>query len=334
LKFCIFGAGAVGGHLAVRLAAAGHDVSVLARGAQLEALRAGPATLVSGGERVSARVRASDRPQALGPQDAVLLTVKATALGEAAEGLAPLLGAETLAVFCQNGIPWWYGLGLAAERPRPPDLSRLDPGGRLARAVAPERVVGGVVYSANEVTEPGTVENNTPGRNMLVVGAADDRDSAQVAALRAALEAASIFSPATGDIRQAVWNKLVLNLASSTLCLLAEDTVAGIGADPALAALLERIRAEGRAIAAAHGIGVESAPKRPGGAPSGAAHKPSMLQDFERGRPMEIEAQVMAPLAFARVADVPVPAFEMAAALAAHKAATRGLYLIPVETRS
>ena len=120
--------------------------------------------------------------------------------------------------------------------------------------------------------------------------------------LGAALEAAGIHSPATGDIRQALWNKLVLNLASSTLCLLAEDTVAGIGADPALAALLERIRAEGRAIATAHGIRVENAPRRPGGAPSGAAHKPSMLQDYERGRPMEIEAQVMAPLAFARAA--------------------------------
>jgi len=326
LRFCIFGAGAIGGHFAVRLAAAGHDVSVLARGAQLEALRAGSATLVSGGERVSAQVRASDRPAELGAQDIVLLTVKATALGEAADGLAPLLGADTAVVFCQNGIPWWYGLGLAAERPRPPELSRLDPGGKLARAVAPERVVGGVVYSANEVTAPGAVENHTPGRNMLVVGAVDDRESAQVAALRAALEAAKLHSPATGDIRQAVWNKLVLNLASSTLCLLAEDTVAGIGADPALAALLERIRAEGRAIATAHGISVENAPRRPGGAPSGAAHKPSMLQDFERGRPMEIEAQVMAPLAFARAAGVAVPAFEMAAALAAHKAAARGLY--------
>jgi len=332
LRICIFGAGAVGGHFAARLAAAGHAVSVLARGAQLEALRAGGATLVSGGERVNARVRASDRPAELGGQDVVLLTVKATALGEAAGGLAPLLGPDSAVVFCQNGIPWWYGLGLAGDRPRPPDLSRLDPGGGLARAVAPERVVGGVVYSANEVTAPGTVQNHTPGRNMLVVGAPDDRDTAQVRGLRAALEAAGIFSPATRDIRQAVWHKLVLNLASSTLCLLAEDTITGLGADPALAALLERIRAEGRAIAAAHGIRVENAPRRPGGAPSAAAHKPSMLQDYERGRPMEIEAQVMAPLAFARAAGVAAPAFEIAAALAAHKAAVRGLYVLPTET--
>ncbi len=327
MRICIFGAGAIGSHFAARLAAAGNEVSVLARGAQLEALRAHGVTLVSGPERVSARVRASDRPAELGAQDAVLVALKATALGAAADALAPLLGAHSSVVFCQNGIPWWYPLGLSSARPRPPDLSRLDPGGRLARAVAPERVVGGVVYSANEVTAPGVVENHTPGRNMLVIGAADDRASAPVDALRAALDAAQLHSPATGDIRQALWNKLVLNLASSTLCLLAEDTVAGIGADPALAAQLERIRAEGRAIATAHGVEVQNAPRRPGGAPSGAAHKPSMLQDFERGRPMEIEAQVMAPLAFARVAGVPVPAFELAAALAAHKAAVRGLYL-------
>ena len=326
MRICIFGAGAIGSHFAARLAAAGNEVSVLARGAQLEALRANGVTLVSGAERVRARVRASDPPAELGAQDAVLVALKATALGAAADGLAPLLGADTAVVFCQNGIPWWYALGLSPARPRPPDLARLDPDGALARAVAPERVVGGVVYSANEVTAPGVVENHTAGRNMVVIGAADDRDWAPVAALRAALEAAGLHSPATGDIRQALWNKLVLNLASSTLCLLAEDTVTGVSADPALAAQLERIRAEGRAIAAAHGVAVENAPRRPGGGPSGAAHKPSMLQDYERGRPMEIEAQVMAPLAFARSAGVPVPAFEMAAVLAAHKAAAKGLY--------
>ena len=120
MRICVFGAGAVGSHVTARLAAAGNEVSVLARGAQLEALRAGGVTLVSGAERVSARVRASDRPAELGAQDIVLLTVKATALGEAAEGLAPLLGADTAVVFCQNGIPWWYALGLSAARPRPP----------------------------------------------------------------------------------------------------------------------------------------------------------------------------------------------------------------------
>jgi len=301
-------------------------MSVVARGAQLEALRARGVTLLAGEERVQARVRASDRPSELGAQDWVLVTLKANALGALAEGLSPLLGRDTGVVFCQNGIPWWYAQGLAASRPRPPDLARLDPGGALARAVALERVVGGVIYSANEVLEPGVVRNNTAGSNTLTVGEPDDRASSRIAALRAALEAARIGSPPTTDIRQAVWGKLTLNLGSSILCLLAEVTVAGLMADPALAAVRARLSAEGRAIAAVHGVALEAA-VRPGPALAAPArHKPSMLQDYERGRPMEIEAQVLAPLAFARAAALPAPTLEALAPLAAHKAAAKGLY--------
>jgi 2-dehydropantoate 2-reductase len=327
MRICIFGAGAVGSHFAARLAAAGHEVAVVARGAQLEAIRAHGVTLLSGEERVQARVLASEDPASLGPQDFVLVTLKATGLGALAGGLAPLVGREGAAVFCQNGIPWWYGQGLAPSRPRPPDLSRLDPEGRLARALAPGRLIGGVVYSANEVIEPGVVQNHTPGRNMLTIGEPDDRPSARVAALRAALSAAQLHSAETGDIRQVIWNKLVNNLVSSTLCVIVEETVAAMMADPALAALAARIREEGRAIAAAHGVAIEGAPGRPGASPPGGRrHKPSMLQDYERRRPMEIEAQVATPLAFARAARVPVPTFELAAALTVHKAAASGLY--------
>jgi 2-dehydropantoate 2-reductase len=327
LRICIYGAGAVGGHFAARLGAAGHDLSVVARGAQLDALRARGVTLVAGEERVSARVRASDRSADLGPQDWVLVTLKATALGALGEGLAPLLGPDTAVVFCQNGIPWWYAQGLAASRPAPPDLSRLDPGGLVARAVAPERVIGGVIYSANEVLEPGVIRNNTAGSNTLTVGEPDDRGSSRVAALRAVLEAARIGSPPASDIRKVVWGKLTLNLGSSILCLLAEVTVAELMADAALAALRARLSAEGRATAAAHGVMLEATAPRPGPALAAPArHKPSMLQDYERGRPMEIEAQVLAPLAFARAAALAVPTLDTLAPLAAHKAAAKGLY--------
>lgn len=326
MRICIYGAGAVGGHFAARLGAAGHDVSVVARGAQLEALRARGVTLLAGEERISARVRASDRPSDLGAQDWVLVTLKATALGALGEGLEPLLGRDTGVVFCQNGIPWWYAQGLSPSRPRPPDLSRLDPGGVVARAAAPGRVVGGVIYSANEVLEPGVIRNNTAGSNTLTVGEPDDRASSRVAALRAALEAAGIGSPPAADIRKAVWSKLTLNLGSSILCLLAGATVAELMADPALAAVRVRLSAEGRAIAAAHGVALDAA-VRPGPALAApASHKPSMLQDYERGRPMEIEAQVLAPLAFARAAALAVPTLEALAPLAAHKAAAKGLY--------
>ncbi|HVC12044.1 MAG TPA: 2-dehydropantoate 2-reductase [Burkholderiales bacterium] len=327
MRICIFGAGAVGGHFAARLGAAGHDVSVVARGAHLAAIREQGVTLLSGEERIQARVRASDDPAELGAHEFVIVTLKATGLDAVPHAIAPLMGREGVVVFCQNGIPWWYAQGLSAARPKPPELSRLDPHGRLARAIAPERLLGGVVYSANEVIEPGVVENRTPGRNMLTVGEPDDRRSARVAALRAALEDAGLHSPETGDIRQVLWNKLANNLVSSTLCVIVEETVAAMLADPALQALAARIREEGRAIAAAHGVAIEGAPARPGAPPAGGlAHKPSMLQDYERGRPMEIEAQVMAPLAFARSANVAAPVFELAAALAAHKAAAKGLY--------
>ena len=177
MKLCVFGAGAIGGHLAARLAAAGHEVSVVARGANLAGIRERGLSLHAGTEVVRGPVRASDRAEGLGAQDAVFVTTKATALGAFAEAAAPLLSADTRVVFVQNGIPWWYARGLASGRPAPPDLSRLDPGGRLARAVAPQQVIGGIVYSSNDIVAPGEVHNHSPGRNMLVIGAPDDRDS-------------------------------------------------------------------------------------------------------------------------------------------------------------
>jgi len=327
LRICIFGTGAVGGHLAARFAAAGHEVAVFARGAHLEAMTARGIELRSGDEIVRGRVRGSDRASALGEQDAVFVTLKANLLPLLAENAAPLLGRDTPVVFVQNGIPWWYAQGLGKDRPAPPDLSRLDPGGALARAIAPERVVGAVVFSANHLEAPGVIHNSTPGRNMLTVGEPDDSASARVRQLRATIAAAQLHSPATDDIRQSLWSKLVLNIGSSTLCLLTGLSVGELMRDPVLAGIRSRITAEGFAIAAAHGIAVEGAPKRPGGQTPGiVGHKPSMLQDYERGRPMEIESQIMTPLAFAHAAGLEVPSFELAATLAARKAAAKGLY--------
>jgi 2-dehydropantoate 2-reductase len=327
LRICIFGAGAVGGHLAARYAAAGHDVSVLARGAHLEAMTARGIELQSGDEVVRARVRGSDRASTLGAQDLVFVTLKANLLPLLAAEVAPLLGRETPVVFVQNGIPWWYARGLGKDRPTPPDLSRLDPGAALAKAIAPERVIGAVVFSANSVAAPGVIHNATPGRNMLTVGEPDDRQTDRIKALRRTIAAARMHSPESADIRQSLWSKLVLNLGSSTLCVLTGLSVGELMSDPVLAAIRTRISAEGFAIAAAHGIAVEGAPKRPGGQTPGiVGHKPSMLQDYERRRPMEVESQIMTPLAFAHAAGLEVPSFELAATLAARKAAERGLY--------
>src|SRR5258707_3729622 len=155
MRICVCGAGAIGGNYATRLAAAGNEVSIVARGAHLEAIRARGLTLLAGDEKIVAPVRASDRPADLGPQDAVLVTMKASGQHALADSIGPLLRAETPVAFVQNGIPWWHGHGLAASRPPAPDLSRLAPGGTLAKAVGLNRVVGAVVSSRNHAVGPG-----------------------------------------------------------------------------------------------------------------------------------------------------------------------------------
>ena len=317
MKICVYGAGAVGGHIAARLAAAGSEVSVVARGAHLQKIRQQGIRLIRGGETISPRVKASERAADLGPQDFVLVTLKANALGAFAEACAPLLGPRTAVAFVQNGIPWWYAR----------EIERLDPGGKLARAVAAERILGGVAYSANDVVEPGVVVNHVPDSNMIVIGSAGKEDG-RSEKLRALLEKAGISSPPVEDIRQAIWSKLSVNLGTSTLCTITGANIAEVRSSPRLAALAARLGAEGRAIASALGVAIERAPQRPGGGQSSGMiqHKPSMLQDYERGRPMEIDAQIMAPLAMARQTGVPVPTLETVAALAAFKAAAKGLY--------
>ena len=332
-RICVFGAGAIGGHLAAKLAAAGHDVSVVARGANLAAMRSQGVALREGagpGARVIAgRVRASDRPADLGAQDVVFVTTKATALAAFAAAAAPLVDPGTAFVFVQNGIPWWYAQGIDSKprgaRPRPPDLSRLDPGGALAKAIAPGRVIGGVVYSSNNLAEPGVVVNYSEGRNMLVVGETDDRPSERIAALRALLSAAELHSPPAADIRQSVWDKLLINFGS-TLCVPLGEPISTVMNDPALRPVRERLLAEGRAIARAHGISFDGVPRRPGGAQAATAHKPSMLQDYEIGRPMEVDAILAVPCAFARAAGVDVPTLEALNAITGRLAARKGLY--------
>jgi 2-dehydropantoate 2-reductase len=318
MKLCVYGAGAVGGHIAARLAASGSEVCVVARGEHLAAIRRNGLKLIRGDETIVSRVCASEKAADLGPQDFVLVTLKANVLGAFAEACAPLLGPRTAVAFVQNGIPWWYAR----------EIEQLDPGGKLARAIATERILGGVAYSANDVVEPGVVLNHVPNSNMIVLGEASNESSSRIQKLRSLLEQAGMSSPAVEDIRQAIWSKLAVNLGTSTLCTITGANIAELRSNARLAELAARLGAEGRAIAGALGVAIERAPQRPGGGQSSGMiqHKPSMLQDYERGRPMEIDAQIMAPLALAREKGVPTPTLDLAAALVAHKAAAKGLY--------
>jgi len=322
MRICIFGSGAVGSHFAVRLALAGHDVACVMRGPHLEAVEAKGLTLRVGESEFAAKVHASDDPAALGPQDVVISTLKANALASLVGGLPPLLGDDTAVVFAQNGIPWWYDIGLAADHPPMPDLSFLDPGGALRAVVSRQRIIGGVIFSSNEVVAPGVVANLSPDRNMLVIGECDDRAGARIEGLRGVLDAAAIASPPAPRIREAIWSKLLTNMSMSVLCLITGQTARGVRDDPALREVVPRLLDE------ANSIGQSCIPAvkrvtRTGPAPN---HKPSLLQDYELGRPMEIDALVRSPQAFARAAGLSTPMLDLLAALAVQRARDKGLY--------
>jgi 2-dehydropantoate 2-reductase len=322
MRICIFGAGAVGSHFAVRLALAGHDVSCVMRGPHLEAVKTNGLTLRVGDAEFKAGVNASDDPAALGPQDVVISTLKATGIGALATGLKPLLRDDTAVVFAQNGIPWWYDIGLSADHPPPPDLGFLDAGGKLRSAVAKDRIIGGVIFSSNEVIAPGVVANLSPDRNMLLIGECDDRSSERISRLRAALEGASITSAPVARIRETIWTKLLTNMSMSVLCLLTGLTARGVRDDPALQEVIPRLLEEANAVAQSCFPGVKRL-TRSGPAPD---HKPSILQDYELGRAMEIDVLVRAPAAFARAAGLPTPMLDLMAALAIRQARQKGLY--------
>jgi 2-dehydropantoate 2-reductase len=322
MRICIFGAGAVGSHFAVRLALAGHEVSCVMRGPHLAAVKTNGLTLRVGETKFNTKVKASDNPAALGPQDLVISTLKATGVASLARGLKPLLGRETPVIFAQNGIPWWYDIGLPAAHPAPPDLSFLDPGGALRAAVARERIIGGVIFSSNEVIEPGVVANLSPERNMLLIGECDDRASERITQMRAALEAASIASAPTAQIRETIWSKLLTNMSMSVLCLLTGQTARGVRDEPALQHVIPRLLDEANAVAQSCIPDVKRV-TRSGPAPE---HKPSILQDYELGRAMEIDVLVRAPAAFARAADLSTPMLDLIAGLAIQRARDNGLY--------
>jgi 2-dehydropantoate 2-reductase len=322
MRICVFGAGAIGSHFAVRLALAGHDVSCVMRGPHLDAVKSNGLTLRVGNGEFKAKVRASSDPAALGRQDAVISTLKATSLSSLAEGLQPLLAKDTAVVFAQNGIPWWYDIGLSPRHPPVPDLAFLDPGGRLRAAIPKARIVGGVVFSSNEVVAPGVVANLSPERNRLLIGECDDRQSARVMKLRAALNEASIDSAEVTQIRETIWSKLLTNMSMSVLCLLTGQTARAVRDDPDLAEIVPRLLDEANSVAQRCFPEVKRV-TRSGPAPD---HKPSILQDYELGRVMEIDVLVRAPAAFARAAGLSTPMLDMMAALAIRQARDKGLH--------
>ena len=324
MKVCVFGAGAIGGHLAVRLARGGADVSVVARGAQLEAIRQDGLKVITAAGELDARVRASADPLELGPQDAVLVTVKAPALPAVAASIAPLLGPDTPVAFVMNGIPWCYfhGVGGALEGRR---LPKIDPGDALWRAVGPDRAIAGVVYAASAVIRPGVIELENQN-SRVVLGEMDGRASQRVQSIAAHINAGGMTAEVSTAVRDAIWNKLLTSLASGSLAVLTQATVRRIYQEEVCVATARQIMREGAAIANAVGARPDTDHEKRVGHGRGLDHKPSILQDLELGRPMEIDGSFDAPLEMARVAGVAAPTLEMVVSLMKVRARAAGLY--------
>ena len=324
VKVCVFGAGAIGGHIAGRLAKGGAEVSVVARGAHLDAIRARGLRVLAPDGTIDARVQASADPAELGPQDAVIVTVKAPALPSVAAGIAPLLRPDTPVAFVMNGIPWWYfhAHGGPHDGRR---LPKLDPGDALWRAAGPERAIGGVVYSACTVTAPGEIHVES-ARNRIVLGEPDGSASPRAEALAGALRAGGLVMEVSGRIRDVVWAKLLLNLGSGPLGVLTGCAPNRFYAEEACRDATRQILAEGAAIAAAMGCPVHP---DAGGQVRNArksSHKTSILQDLELGRPMEIDALYGVPLDLARMTGVPTPLLDLLVAMTKARAREAGLY--------
>ncbi|MEZ5864231.1 MAG: 2-dehydropantoate 2-reductase [Geminicoccaceae bacterium] len=259
MRIAIYGAGAVGGFLGAHLARAGRDVAVVARGPHLEAIRARGLTLETPGETFTVPLEASDDPAAIGPVDLVVVSLKTTANPAVARGIGPLLHDRTAVAFAQNGVFWFYGAGFDPGVPFA--TGRLDPEGRLAAAVPPERAMGLIIYSPNEVTEPGRVVCST-GRSYFQLGAAT-AGNRQVDAMAAALGGAGLDVRTPPDFRAAMWAKLLVNLSSAPMSALTGSDAAGLILEPGLKEVCRQMVLDAAAVAAAHGFDdLGSTPRR------------------------------------------------------------------------
>ncbi|MGE0385947.1 MAG: ketopantoate reductase family protein [Gammaproteobacteria bacterium] len=315
MKICVFGAGAVGAHVAARLIDTGDaQVSVVARGAHLAAIRERGIRLRSGGREILARPdAATDDAGTLPPQDLVLVGLKAPALGPSAEAIARLLAPGAAAVFMTNGVPWWWWHGAhGAQALRPPQpLPLLDPDARLWNRVTPARAIGCVLYSGNEITEPGTVQHTTA--NEWYFSEPDGMRTDRLTACVALFRAAGFEARVPEDFRTELWRKLLANAGGNTLGALTRYSAQSLALDPDTRELRTRVIAEMLEIGAALGCDLRAALDPARMATMGAnmpGVRPSMLQDVLAGRPNEVEAIVGQPLAFARELGVSAPALE------------------------
>lgn len=324
MKICIYGAGAIGGYVGLLLKLAGAEVSLIARGAHLAAIRENGLKLLIGGEEKSARMPATDSPGELGPQDYVIIALKAHQAWETAEEMRPLLGPHTAVVTAQNGVPWWYFYGFEGQYANR-RIESVDPGGRQWDAIGPERVIGCTVYPAADIAAPGVVRHISGDKFGL--GEPTRRVSDRVEALSAMFQRAGLKAPVLTEIRNDIWLKLWGNLCFNPISALTRATLDVVATDPGTRALSRAMMLEaeriGRRIGAHFRVDVD---RRIDGAARVGAHRTSMLQDLDRGRPLEIDAMLTAVQELGRLTEVDTPYIDAVLALVQQMGRSAGLY--------
>lgn len=309
-KVCVFGAGAIGGYIAARLAIKDEcEVSVVARGAHLDAIRANGLTLKQGGETHTVRIAASSDASDLGPQDFVIITLKAGAIPAAVPQIQRLLGPETAVLYAQNGLPWWYfhkHIGPFDDR----RLESVDPGGIIWTGLGPDRAIGSVVWQAAELEGPGMVVHNYGDR--MPIGEPSGEKSPRCAALSALLTGAGFKSPVKTNLRTEIWLKLWQNLSFNPVSVLTKGTLAELAADPGTHRVIRTMMEEARAVAEAYGIAFAvDVEERITMTAKAGAHRTSMLQDLEAGKPTELDAILGSVIELAQMISMETPALKL-----------------------
>lgn len=324
MKICIFGAGAIGGFLGAKLAMSGSDVTLIARGPHLAAMQKHGLRLIQNGEEWATEVRAFEDPAEAGPQDYVFITLKAHSVPFIVDALQPLLGPKTSVVWGVNGIPWWYFYSLDGvyEGKR---LESLDPGGIQWNGIGPERIIASVVYPAAEVVGPGVIQHILGDRFSL--GEPDGSRSDRARALADSLIGAGFRAPIRPRIRDELWVKLWGNVSFNPISALTGTTLEHMGQDKELRAVIRRMMIEAQNVAEALSVKFSiDIDKRLEGGFAVGAHKTSMLQDLERGRPMEIDALVGSVAEMGRLTGITTPTIDTVLALVRSRARLAGCY--------
>ena len=314
MKICVVGAGAIGGLLAVKLSAAGEDVSIIARGPHLAAIQKSGLRLIEDSGETVARIRATSNIADLEPQDLVILGLKAHQVTPIVDQLPHLYGPQTMVLTAQNGIPWWYffKLGGRFEGQR---LESVDPGGHIAQGLPVDRVIASVVYPAAEIIEPGVIKHIEGNRFSLAE--IDNSETPRLQAVSEVLRRAGFKAPIVADVRADIWTKLWGNLSFNPISALTHATLEGLCRYPLTRALAADLMREAQAVGEALGIRFRiSIEKRIAGGEAVGAHKTSMLQDVEAGRVLEADALLGSVRELGRLVEVPTPHIDAVYALA------------------